>query len=74
MSPTDTSTWQKCLNVIRKTVPEQHFNAWFEPLEFVRCTDGVLLVCVPNKFFYEYFDSHYAVYLVQAMKDFENQL
>lgn len=69
MSPTDTSTWQKCLNVIRKTVPEQHFNAWFEPLEFVRCTDGVLLVCVPNKFFYEYFDSHYAVYLVQAMKE-----
>ena len=69
MRQTDTSTWQKCLNIIRKTVPEQHFNAWFEPLEFVRCEDGMLLLCVPNKFFYDYFDRYYAVYLVQAMKE-----
>ncbi|MCI6294929.1 MAG: chromosomal replication initiator protein DnaA [Bacteroidales bacterium] len=69
MSQSDASTWQKCLNIIRKTVPEQHFNAWFEPLEFVRCEDGMLLLCVPNKFFYDYFDRYYAVYLVQAMKE-----
>ena len=69
MSQSDASTWQECLNIIRKTVPEQHFNAWFEPLEFVRCEDGMLLLCVPNKFFYDYFDRYYAVYLVQAMKE-----
>ena len=69
MSQSDASIWQKCLNIIRKTVPEQHFNAWFEPLEFVRCEDGMLLLCVPNKFFYDYFDRYYAVYLVQAMKE-----
>ena len=69
MSQSDASTWQECLNIIRKTVPEQHFNAWFEPLEFVRCEDGMLLLCVPNKFFYDYFDGYYAVYLVQAMKE-----
>ena len=69
MSQSDASTWQECLNIIRKTVPEQHFNAWFEPLEFVRCEDGMLLLCVPNKFFYDYFDRYYAVYLVPAMKE-----
>ena len=48
-------------------MPEQHFRAWFEPLELVSFEADELLLCVPNQFFCEYFDQHYAAYLMRAM-------
>ena len=67
MDSTPHTLWQKCLDIIRQTVPEQHFRAWFEPLEFVSFQADELLLCVPNQFFCEYFDQHYAAYLMRAM-------
>ncbi|MDD6124425.1 MAG: chromosomal replication initiator protein DnaA [Bacteroidales bacterium] len=67
MDSTPHTLWQKCLDIIRQTVPEQHFKAWFEPLELVSFQADELLLCVPNQFFCEYFDQHYAAYLMRAM-------
>ena len=67
MDSTPHTLWQKCLDIIRQTVPEQHFRAWFEPLELVSLEADELLLCVPNQFFCEYFDQHYAAYLMRAM-------
>ncbi len=67
MDSTPHTLWQKCLDIIRQTVPEQHFRAWFEPLELVSFQADELLLCVPNQFFCEYFDQHYAAYLMRAM-------
>lgn len=67
MDSTPHTLWQKCLDIIRQTVPEQHFRAWFEPLELVSFEADELLLCVPNQFFCEYFDQHYAAYLMRAM-------
>lgn len=67
MDSTPHALWQQCLDIIRQTVPEQHFRTWFEPLELVSLEAGELLLCVPNQFFCEYFDQHYAAYLMRAM-------
>lgn len=67
MDSTPHTLWQQCLDIIRQTVPEQHFRTWFEPLELVSLEAGELLLCVPNQFFCEYFDQHYAAYLMRAM-------
>ena len=68
MSPTTPPAWLQCLDMLRTTVPAQQFRTWFEPLEYVSFEEGVLLLCVPNRFFYDYFDSHFAASLMQAMK------
>ena len=71
MSPTTPPAWLQCLDMLRTTVPAQQFRTWFEPLEYVSFEEGVLLLCVPNRFFYDYFDSHFAPYLMQAMKELQ---
>lgn len=58
--------WQKCLEIINKNIPNQHYVTWFEPLQFVTFKDGKLILAVPTKFFADYFDGHYAAYLLKV--------
>lgn len=58
--------WLKCLEIINKNIPNQHYVTWFEPLQFVTFKDGKLILAVPTKFFADYFDGHYAAYLLKV--------
>lgn len=51
---------------MQKEVPNQQYLTWFEPLHFAGMSDGSLTLGVPNKFFAEYFDQHYAPYLLRV--------
>jgi len=63
-----TTYWQKCLQMLREQIPSQHFETWFVPLKFVSYSGGTLTVEVPNRFFFEFFDSQYAKYLLYAAR------
>lgn len=63
--PSD-NKWLKCLEIINKNIPNQHYVTWFEPLQFVTFKDGKLILAVPTKFFADYFDGHYAAYLLKV--------
>lgn len=60
--------WQKCLEIIKQNVPAEHRTAWFEPLSFVAFEDSVLTLAVPTKYFAEYFDKHYASYMIKVVE------
>lgn len=62
------ASWQSCLSVIQQKLSAQVFKTWFEPLQFVNFADGLLVIQVPNKFFYEYFDKNYSNYLLFAAR------
>lgn len=62
--------WQNCLQLIKENIPNEHFVTWFEPLQFISFQAGELQMGVPNRFFAEYFEQHYATYFMQAVYRF----
>ncbi len=61
-------TWNDCLDIIKKTVNQQSFKTWFEPIKPIRATEEILTIQVPNKFFYEWLEEHYVSVLKKAIK------
>ena len=59
MTRDHSSVWDNCLQAIRKTVNQQSFKTWFEPIKPVRLDNNALTIQVPNKFFYEWLEEHY---------------
>jgi len=51
--------WGNCLQLIKGRVPPQTYSTWFQPIKAISITDGSLFLQVPNKFFYDWLDSHY---------------
>ncbi len=51
--------WEKCLNIIRDTIPAEQFRYWFSPLSFISMNDNVLTIACPSEFFAEQLDERY---------------
>ncbi|MCS6929931.1 MAG: chromosomal replication initiator protein DnaA [Saprospiraceae bacterium] len=51
--------WDRCLHIIKRNVPPQSFQTWFEPIRPVQLEDSVLTIAVPNKLFYEWLEENY---------------
>lgn len=51
--------WSECLALIRLKVPSQTFNTWFQPIKVLSVTPDAIYLQVPNKFFYDWLESHY---------------
>jgi chromosomal replication initiator protein len=51
--------WGKCLDLIKNRVPPQTFNTWFRPIQAISLSENAIFLQVPNKFFYDWLDSHY---------------
>lgn len=51
--------WNNILNLIRSAVPKENFRKWFEPIVPVKLVDQALTIQVPNKFFYDWIESHF---------------
>lgn len=66
MSNSTDALWQKCLTIIKENVPAIHYKGWYDALAYVSYDSHVLTLGVPNKFFAEYFDRHYAGYMLKV--------
>lgn len=67
MTASTDEKWQKCLEILHKNIPGQHYVTWFEPLQFVKFENDTLILSVPTKFFADYFDKHFASYLLKVV-------
>lgn len=61
------AVWRQCLALIMPAVGEQAFQTWFRPIVPVRLSDNVLVIQVPNHFFYEWLEEHYVHILKRAI-------
>lgn len=59
--------WRKCLDIIRKDVPEQSYTTWFSPIVPVKFQQNTLTIQVPSQFFYEWLEEHYVGSLRKAI-------
>ncbi len=62
------TVWDSCLHAIRKSVNQQSFRTWFEPIRSVRLDGNALTIQVPNKFFYEWLEEHYVSLLKSTIR------
>jgi chromosomal replication initiator protein len=60
--------WEECREIIKKSINQQSYKTWFEPIQAIRLSENVLTIQVPNKFFYEWLEEHYVSVLKKSMK------
>jgi len=63
------NVWNGCLDYVRKRVPQQTFDTWFAPIKPISIANETLLLQVPNKFFYDWVDSHYREMILKALSE-----
>lgn len=61
------TVWEEALQYIQDRVPKQVYDTWFTPVHLDKVEDSTAHIGVPNKFFGEWLDTHYASLLVEAV-------
>ena len=61
--------WDRCLDLIKKRVPAQTYNTWFQPIRAISLSEHSIYLQVPNKFFYDWLDSHYKDTIQGSLKE-----
>ncbi len=60
MSLTHNEIWQACLDEVEANATSREFQTWFKPIKPKAISENTLTIIVPNEFFYEYIEQHYA--------------
>lgn len=61
--------WDEALQYIHARVPKQVYDTWFIPVHLERIENSTAHIGVPNKFFGEWLDTHYAALLADAVSN-----
>jgi len=64
----DPVLWNSILSEAERRVRKQQFDAWFPNINFVDLSDHRLHLCVPNAFFRDWLQSHYADIIKESAK------
>ncbi len=64
-----TGVWDMCLHTIKKSINDQNFKTWFEPIKPVKLESSSLTIQVPNKFFYEWLEENYVSLLKKTIRE-----
>ena len=64
-----TLVWEKCLNLIEKSVSPQAFVTWFKPLKPIGLSENILYIDVPHQFFFEWIESHFKQLINDTVKN-----
>lgn len=62
------SVWSNCLTYIKRNVNEQSYKTWFAPIKPVSLVNDIMVIQVPNHFFYEWLEEHYVSILRLTIK------
>ncbi len=69
MNSTDyQAVWAECLEYVKDKIPNHTYETWFQPIKAASMTKDDLFLQVPNKFFYDWIESHYKELMGQAIK------
>ncbi len=69
MSEQAQKIWGECLEYVRNRVPAQTYDTWFAPMRAISVDENNLFLQVPNKFFYDWIESHYKPLLEKAVTE-----
>jgi chromosomal replication initiator protein len=64
----EASLWSRCLGTLEHELPEQQFNTWVRPLQFVE-VDGALRLLAPNRFVVDWVRSNLLARIVELLRE-----
>ncbi len=67
MNLNEKKVWDNCLSIIEKKISPQSFHTWFSPIIPLDYKNNTLTIKVPNRFFYEWLESHYKTLLKEVI-------
>lgn len=59
MLPNYSQMWDKCLEILRDTLPAEQYKHWFSPLTFVGVENNTLTISCPSELFVEQIEERY---------------
>jgi chromosomal replication initiator protein len=54
------NTWSKVIDSLKERVGQQNFDIWIKPIQFISIEEESVKLEVPNRFFKEWINEHYA--------------
>ena len=64
----EASLWSRCLGTLEHELPEQQFNTWVRPLQFVE-VDGALRLLAPNRFVVDWVRSNLLARITELLRE-----
>ena len=61
--------WNKLKKEIKETTNERMFNTWIEPVKPIALNRNILVLELPNQFFYEWIETHYKNQFEKILKE-----
>src|SRR4030042_1764151 len=59
--------WSRVIDSLKERVGQQNFDIWIKPISFVSMEEEKLELEVPNRFFKEWINEHYASHIKEAV-------
>jgi chromosomal replication initiator protein len=69
-----TDLWSQCLRTIEQKVPRQSFETWLRPTEILSYEESAVVIKVPNAFFSEWIEQHYAPFIAEAFEELTGEI
>ena len=61
--------WNKLKKEIKETTNERMFGTWIEPVKPIALNRSILVLELPNQFFYEWIETHYKNQFEKILKE-----
>ena len=65
--------WQAVLSGLEKTVNKQSFDTWFKPVQFLRASEDLIEIGVPNRFCLDWITEHYQALITEMIRGIANR-
>ncbi|MBE8215212.1 MAG: chromosomal replication initiator protein DnaA [Endozoicomonadaceae bacterium] len=63
--------WQRCVNILKDEIQQQHFNTWLRPLKVLAGEDTLCLLA-PNRFVSDWLKENYLKRIEEIIEDLSN--
>lgn len=67
LSDEDKNKWNKFLNEVKGKISGREYKTWFAVIRPLNVENSMLVIEIPNKFFYEYLEDHYVDIMKNAL-------
>ena len=58
--------WSKVIDSLKEKVGQQNFDIWIKPIQFVSVEEESVKLEVPNRFFKEWINEHFASHIKEV--------
>ncbi len=69
-----TDLWATTTKQLKVSLPQHAYNTWLEPIRPESINGNTIILNVPNQFFYEWIESHYATTIRKTVKSISNDI